>query len=175
MEEEFTAISFEQAHNNAQRRTQIKKKRDKRRKMGRKRRGKNTRAKRDTSLSEIERGTWQVCNCQPRYTVDKSTGLGMPCGMCSTIYRQNSTSRFPQYVNGAICHPNEEELVYGGNGQAIGRCVQQSFTQDLLEWTGLWEIDVTQSAKLGVDVYVERWEPYSQVIKSSCAFQFVLA
>ena len=167
LSEMHTATSFEQAIKNAQQRTRPKKQRRKASSKANK-----LRAKRDADSSEINPGTWDVCNCLPRHSTDPTTGLGMPCGTCSTIYRQNTTNRFPEYVNGVICHPNEDELVYGFDGNAIGRCVQQSFTQALLEWNGRWKKDIIQSTKLGIDVYVEKWDKYQQVIKSSCVFQF---
>lgn len=118
--------------------------------------------------------TTAICGCVNRLSVDALTGLGLPCGLCATTYRQADSSRFPEYINGIVCHPNETSTVHGVLGNPIGSCVQTSFQQDFLVRTGEWVIDPVMTAQLGGNkiVYKERWDFYSQTIKAGCSFMF---
>ena len=128
------------------------------------------RVKRSNSLY-MKRGETTLCNCKKRFSIDVSTNLGRPCGVCASIYRQASSNRFPQFVNGVVCHPSETGSVFL-DGQEIGRCVQETFTQNFLQWTGNWIKDEINSKREGKMIYKQEWETYTQTINSSCVFQF---
>lgn len=131
----------------------------------------SARVKRQSSI-RMKPNETMICNCESRRSIDFETGYARSCGVCASIYRQATSNRFPRYLNGIVCHPNETETVYV-NGSAVGKCIQKTITQDLLEWRGKWEIDPVMTQRVGLNIYKQKWEPYAQVIQSSCVFQFL--
>ena len=110
-------------------------------------------------------------NCLARWSTLDSV-MSRPCGVCPTVTRQpQSPRRFPEYLNGLICHPDDTtEVTLSGN--TIGRCVQETITLDLVQWTGEWVEDTALTAQNGVTTYVEKWDAYEQEINSTCSFSF---
>ena len=110
-------------------------------------------------------------DCLSRWSMFESI-LSRPCGVCPTLTRQpQSPRRFPEYLNGLICHP-EDSTVVKLRGHPIGRCVQETITLDLVQWTGQWVEDTALTSQNGVTTYVEKWEAYEQEINSTCSFSF---
>lgn len=124
----------------------------------------NKRVKRNITPGTTE---IQYHTCVFRCTPDTQTGNQRPCGECATIFRQPSfPRRFPEYVNGVVCNPNEANVLHIGN-VAIGTCVQKTIIQDFLEWTGIWEQVGDPAENRFEEVYV----PYAHTINTCCSFQ----
>lgn len=136
--------------------------------------GSRVRVKRRSGLY-MKPGETRYCNCKRPKSIDVTTNLLRPCGVCASIYRQANSNRFPQYVIGAVCHPDVTNSVFTEDGlHEIGRCVQKTISQDFLKWTGEWIIDKISSQREGKRVYKQEWETYTQTINSSCVFQFIV-
>ena len=109
-------------------------------------------------------------NCLARWSIDGNKKRA--CGVCPTLTRQpQSPRRFPEYLNGLICHPSEDSEV-SLSGTVIGTCVQETITMEIVEWKGEWEEDASLTQQNGITTYVEKWDPYEQEINSTCSFSF---
>ena len=118
---------------------------------------------------DISPGTTEIQDhtCVLRCSSDTQTGNQRACGECATIYRQpSSPRRFPEYVNGVICNPNESNVLHVGS-VPIGTCVQKTIVQDFLQWTGMWE----QVGDPADNRWAEAYVPYTHTIDTHCAFQ----
>ena len=126
-----------------------------------------TRQKRDV---DIDPGETLISQCHAKKTPTESGHLRI-CPSCSAITRQPSTPRrFPEYINELLCDPQMESNYLPG---IDAFCVQKTFTLDLLQFDGDWELDPALSAEAGHDVYTEKWEPYTQTIRRHCACELL--
>ena len=126
-----------------------------------------THQKRDV---EIDPGETMITQCHAKKSTTESGYLRI-CPSCSAITRQPSTPRrFPEYINELLCDP---QMVSNYLPGLDALCVQKTFTLDLLQFDGDWELDPTLSAEAGHDVYVEQWELYTQTIRRHCACELL--
>lgn len=118
----------------------------------------------------INPGETMIVQCYAAKTPTETGHLRM-CPICTAITRQPSQPRrFPEYINELVCDPKSKSNYIAG---IDGFCVQKTFTVDLLQFDGDWEKDSALSAQAGHDVYIEKWEPYTQTIKRHCACELL--
>ena len=118
----------------------------------------------------INPGETLISRCHARKTTTESGHLRI-CPTCAAITRQPVTpKRFPEYINELLCDPKMVSNYLPG---IDGFCVQKTFTLDLLQFTGEWELDTVLSAEAGFNVYKEKWEIYTQRIRRHCACELL--
>ena len=118
----------------------------------------------------IDPGETLIVQCHGGKTPTESGHLRI-CPVCMAITRQPSTPRrFPEYINELLCDP---QLVSSYLPGIDAFCVQKTFTLDLLQFDGDWELNPTLSAEAGNDVYTEKWESYTQLIRRHCACELL--
>ena len=118
----------------------------------------------------INPGETLVSKCHPRKSPTESGHLRI-CPTCAAITRQPATpKRFPEYINELLCDPQMASNYLPG---IDGFCVQKTFTLDLLQFTGDWDLDLKLSAQTGLNVYQEKWEMYTQTIRRHCACELL--
>ena len=119
--------------------------------------------------SNIKPGETLISQCHAKKTRTESGHLRI-CPTCAAITRQPAMPRrFPEYINELLCDPKKAT-----NLPVIGGfCVQKSFTLDLLQFNGEWQLDPKRSVEAGLDVYTEKWTTYTQKIRRHCACELV--
>ena len=118
----------------------------------------------------INPGETLIVQCHGGKTPTPSGHLRI-CPVCMAITRQPSTPRrFPEYINELLCDPQMVSTYLPGIGAF---CVQKTLTLDLLQFTGLWELNAALTVEAGHDVYTEKWEVYTQTIRRHCACELL--
>ena len=118
----------------------------------------------------IKPGETLIVQCHGGKTPTSSGNLRI-CPVCMAITRQPSTPRrFPEYINELLCDPKMVSTYLPG---IDAFCVQKTFTLDLLQFDGDWELNSALSAEAGHDVYTEKWERYTQTIRRHCACELL--
>ena len=118
----------------------------------------------------INPGETLIVQCHGGKTPTPSGHLRI-CPVCMAITRQPSTPRrFPEYINELLCDPQMVSTYLPG---IDAFCVQKTFTLDLLQFAGSWELNAALSAEAGHDVYTEKWELYTQTIRRHCACELL--
>ena len=119
---------------------------------------------------QIDPGETLIVQCHGGKTPTENGHLRI-CPVCMAITRQPSTPRrFPEYFNELMCDP---QMVSNYLPGIDAFCVQKTFTLDLLQFDGDWELDSALSAEAGHDVYTEKWELYTQTIRRHCACELL--
>ncbi|KAL9982345.1 hypothetical protein ACROYT_G004376 [Oculina patagonica] len=119
---------------------------------------------------DIDPGETLIGQCHAKKSPTESGNLRI-CPSCSAITRQPSTPRrFPEYINEVLCDP---QMVSNYLPGIDAFCIQKTFTLDLLQFDGDWELDPALSAEAGHDVYTEKWELYTQTIRRHCACELL--
>ena len=118
----------------------------------------------------INPGETLIVQCHGGKTPTPSGHLRI-CPVCMAITRQPSKPRrFPEYINELLCDPRMVSNYLPG---IDAFCVQKTFTLDLLQFAGDWELNAVLSAEAGHDVYTEIWELYTQTIRRHCACELL--
>ena len=118
----------------------------------------------------INPGETLIVQCHGGKTPTPSGHLRI-CPICMAITRQPSNPRrFPEDINELLCDPQMVSSYLPG---IDAFCVQKTFTLDLLQFSGDWEMNAALSAEAGHDVYTEKWELYTQTIRRHCACELL--
>ena len=118
----------------------------------------------------INPGETLVAQCHARKTITESGTLRI-CPVCTAITRQPlEPRRFPEYMNELLCDPQMQTTYLPG---IDGFCVQKTFTLELLQFNGEWELNNELTLQAGYSVYTEKWQSYTQTIRRHCACELL--
>ena len=127
-------------------------------------------SRRQKRNARINPGETLIVQCHGGKTPTPSGHLRI-CPVCMAITRQPlNPRRFPEYINELLCDPQMVSSYLPG---IDAFCVQKTFTLDLLQFSGDWELNAALSAEAGHNVYTEKWELYTQTIRRHCACELL--
>ena len=100
--------------------------------------------------------------------VEGSSSVVHMCTECVATTRLED-DKFPTYINEVVC--NDRNHLCAKN---VGICKQRTLLQTFLRRTDEFERDDKLSQLLGITIYKEMWEEYTQEIRSCCECQVFL-